>query len=350
MVPSSAASRTLSSISNRAALAFLALALLAISGCGHTEATAQAPPPQPPLTFIGEWGTRGSEPGQLSHPEWLSTDFAGNVFIADSGSGYIQKFTAAGHPLLAFNDRVPGDPFRVVVDSGAGIYVLGRNADSIFLFSPEGEAFRQYPLAPVKAHQRPVSLAVDDPGDIFVIVSVGAPSGERGGEHREIREYNTRGRYRKTLVPAYTAGETFVPASLAASSEGHLYVLDATSTRVQKFTLDGDFVAAWNSPPAAEPAGRAQSAAPVSLPAGADGTSPAGVGIGVSSQYVFTPDSVRRGVLAWTLDGQPKFGDLLGSRLQVGGGRFQIAASPRGDLLVLDIDGSRVLRFHVNNF
>jgi len=332
----------------RATFGLCVSAILALAGCTHTEVTEQTPPPQP-LSFIGEWGTRGGEPGQLSRPEWISTDPAGNVFVADSGSGYIQKFDLTGHPLLAFDDRVPGDPFRVSADAGGGIYVLGRNADAFFLFSPEGEPIRQYPLAPVKAHQRPVSLAADDAGDVFVIVSVGGPSTQRASERREIRMYTARGRYRKTLIPAYTAGAAFVPASLTAGPDGHLYVLDTSASRVQKFTLDGDFVTAWNCapPPAAD---GSQGTVPVSSSAEPGDASPPGYGIGVTSKYVFTPDSGRRGVLAWTPDGQPRFGDLLGSRLQVGGGRFQIAASNRGELLVLDVERTRVLRFHINNF
>jgi DNA-binding beta-propeller fold protein YncE len=313
-------------------VAVLPLIFLALASCGRTEVTAQAPPPPPALAFISEWGTHGGEPGQLSHPEWLAVDFTGNVFIADSGSGYIQKFTAVGHPLLSFDDRVPDDPFRVAVDSGAGIYVLGQIANSIFIFSPEGEPLIHYLLAPVKAHQRPQSIAVDDAGDIFAIVSFRKSSDERVPEQTEIREYSPRGRYRKTLTPVETSGVPFVPASLAAGSDGHLYVLDASSARVQKFTLDGDFVAAWGNAPTS----------------GSNDTAPLGVGIGVTSKYVFTPDSAHRGVLVWMLDGQPKLGDSLGDRLQNGTGTFQIAASSRGELIVLDAAKSSVLRFRIN--
>ena len=317
--------------SNRLPVTAFALLLVALSACSRTQVTAQTSPP-PPITFAGEWGTRGGEPGQLSHPEWIATDSRGDVFVADSGSGYIQKFDPTGHPLLAFDDRVPGDPFRLAVDSGAGIYVLGRNADSIFVFSPEGEPFRHYPLLPIKAHQRPESVAVDDAGDIFVIVNEGKSSVAGAIEHSEIRIYNVRGRYKKTLVPPATSGTPFVPASLAAGTDGYVYILDASSTIVQKFTLDGEFVTAWGNPPLTS----------------ADASVPHGIGIGVNSKYVFTPDPAHRGILAWSHDGQSRFADSLDYRLQNIGGVFQIAASPRGELLVLDVSGSRVLRFRVN--
>jgi DNA-binding beta-propeller fold protein YncE len=313
--------------------AAFSLIALAPSGCARTEVTvtAQTPAP-PPLTFLAEWGTHGHEPGELGRPEWLTTDFTGNAFIADSGTGSIEKFGPTGHPLLSFNDRVPEDPFRVPVDSGASIYVLSPNANSVFIFSPEGEPFRHLLLTPLKARQRPESIAVDVAGDIFVIVTVDKAGGKSDSEQNEIREYNARGRFLKTLTPALVAGEPFVASSLAAGPDGNLYVLDVSSSRVQRFTLDGDYVAAWGGTP----------------PGATSGSAPAGCGIGATSKYVFTPDTAIRGVTVWTADGQLKFTDPLDNRLQNGTGHFQIAVSNRGELLVLDVVGTRVLRFRIN--
>ncbi|MFZ0039073.1 MAG: NHL repeat-containing protein [Candidatus Acidiferrales bacterium] len=323
------------SLVHRFSLAVFFLIAVTFAGCAHSEVTAQTsqqpPPPPPPLTFLAEWGTHGHEPGELGHPEWLTTDFTGNAFIADSGTGNIEKFGPTGHPLLSFDDRVPDDPFRVAVDPGAGIYVLSPNANSIFIFSPEGEPFRHLLLTPLKAHQRPESIAVDVAGDIFVIVTVGKSGGKSDSEQNEIREYNARGRFLKTLVPVLVSGKPFVPASLAAGPDGNLYVLDVSSSRVQKFTLDGDYVTAWGDAPDSN-----------------GDSAPAGSGIGVTSKYVFTPDSAIRGVKVWTSDGQLKFADPLENRLQNGTGRFQIAVSNRGELLVLDVAGTRVLRFRIN--
>jgi hypothetical protein len=152
-------------------------------------------------------------------------------------------------------------------------------------------------------------------------------------ESTVIREYNSRGRYIKTLVPAMVGSYPFIPESLATGPDGKLYVLDRSGTRVQKFTLDGDFITSWGD------------AAP---PSEAGDSLAAGGGIGITSKYVFTPDSASRGVKVWTLDGQPKLTNSLDNRLQNGTGRFQIAASARGELLVLDVAGTRVLRFHIN--
>lgn len=306
---------------------------LFLCGCARSEVTAQQAPPAPPLTFIGEWVTHGDGPGKLNHPEWIATDSAGNVFVADSGSGDIHKFGADGHPLLSFNEGVPREAFRVAVDAGEAIYVLAPNVNSLFLYSPEGEPFRHYALAPQRGHQRPESVAVDDSGDIFVIVDLSGGRGQDNAGRREIREYNSRGRYRKTLTVADTSGSKFVPASLGAGPDGYVYVLDVTGDRVQKFSGDGDYSAGWSTP------------IPAGAPAGADST---GLGIAVNSKYVFAADTENRGVRVWMLDGQDKLTDDLGGRLQGSSSQYQIAVNRRGELFVLDLAGGRILRFRIN--
>jgi DNA-binding beta-propeller fold protein YncE len=311
--------------------------LSAVTSCAHPAVTAQAPP-SPPFQFIGEWGTRGTEPGQMKHPEWISIDFAGNVFVADSGSGFVKKFTGDGRPLLAFDDGVPRSLSCVTVDAGGGIYVLASNVNSLFLYSPEGEMFLRYPVAPQRARQRPQAMAVAATGDIFVIVEYRDSRKKAEANLSEVRQYNFRGRYLRTLtIPAgassvESAGE-FVPAALAAGADGHLYVIDNAAMHVAKFNFDGGYESGWS----------------VAIPlAGSATHEPAGAGIAVTSKYVFAPDPQSHGVRVWTLDGQEKIVDDLGGRLDGIAGQYQIAVSPRGELLVLDPEGVRVLRFRIN--
>ncbi|MGB9335830.1 MAG: NHL repeat-containing protein [Candidatus Acidiferrales bacterium] len=309
------------------------LAAFAIA-CAGTPSPAQEVPPAPPLAFIAEWGASGGGAGQLSKPEWMATDFAGNVFIADYGSGFIHKFNFEGHPLLSFDAGVPRNPYRVAVDSGNGIYAIGEDSNVLYICSPQGEHFRHFALAPQRPHQVAQAASVDDAGDIFVIV--GESESKSGSElaRPEIREYNARGRLLKKLAMLEgSSAAPFVPASLVAASDGYLYVVDATSTQVEKFTLSGDYVTAWGSPPAPGPPGSTDSP---------------GRGIAVTSKYVFVAEPENRGVRAWTVDGHDKIVDDLGGRLKGANGAYQVATSRRGELLVLDFTAAKVLRFKIN--
>lgn len=305
-----------------------------VIACGTTPSPAQEVPPAPPLAFIAEWGISGSGAGQLSRPVWMTTDFAGNIFIADYGSGFIHKFNFEGHPLLSFDAGVPRNPYRVAVDSGNGIYVIGEDSNVLYICSPLGEHFRRFVLAPQRPHQVAEAASVDDAGDIFAIVGAGDASSKGDAAKREIREYNARGRLLKKLtLPEGASSTPFVPASLVAASDGYLYVVDSTSAQVAKFTLSGDYVTEWGSPPTPGVAGSADSP---------------GRGIAVTSKYVFVAEPENRGVRVWTVDGHEKIVDDLGGRLQGGNGAYQVATSRRGELVVLDTTAAKVLRFKIN--
>ena len=83
--------------------AFIALALVgSIAGCSEADTRAQSQEPAPLLSYIGAWGERGDSPGQLDEPTCIATDAIGNVYIADAGSRFVEKFDARGGPLLGF--------------------------------------------------------------------------------------------------------------------------------------------------------------------------------------------------------------------------------------------------------
>src|SRR5271155_5367769 len=78
--------------------------------------------PRPRLDFLGEWGTRGDGPANLDLAVAIAADARGAVYIADAGSGFLHKFTADGHPLLAFDDPRVTNPVAIAVDSDGEIY------------------------------------------------------------------------------------------------------------------------------------------------------------------------------------------------------------------------------------
>lgn len=316
--------------SNPKALSLVLGAIVLSVACARPQTTASQAAPPPPFEYIGDWGAKGEEPGQLSQPEWLATDAAGNAYIADSGNGNISKFAPLGHPLLSFHEGVPNHPSGVAVDRGGGIYVISPGVDSIFIFKPEGERIRTLPVRPTHRHQWPGNIVVDEEGDIYVIEVLG-DSGRR-----EIRKFSVRGRLLKSWEMRPTAeGRPLTPVAIAFGSEQTLYVVDFTGRAVQKFTREGDFISGWltpENPGELDDRDRAYNAA----------------GIGVTGNYVLVGDTESRGVIVWTVTGEQKLKDDLGGRLRDGQGKFQIATTASGELLVLDCRAARVFRFKIN--
>ena len=298
------------------------LTLLAPVPAGRRQPDPPSEPPPPPLEYIGEWGVKGNAPGELSQPVGLATDSVGNVYIADAASGFAHKFDPLGHPLLAFQDPTLGSPEGIAVDSGGAIYVTDPARSTVLIFFPDGTRFRQIRCAHRPACREHLGVAVDDGGNVFAAEQCLA----------QIQKFTPRGRLLKAWrVPGENPGESALLAGAAIGPDGFLYVVDAKGNRIHKFTREGEFVSAW---------GRAET-----LPEqiGALG------GIAVSEKYVFATDEAGRRIHVWTVDGRHKLSDDLGGHLRSDStARINVAVSPRGELLVLDSEGARVLRFRIN--
>ena len=76
----------------RKALLALALGILMLMFALNTGG-AHAAPVTPGYHFDFKWGSGGSADGQFDSPYGITTDSAGNVYVADSLNNRIQKFT-----------------------------------------------------------------------------------------------------------------------------------------------------------------------------------------------------------------------------------------------------------------
>ena len=299
-------------------------ALLA-SACSTQHAqTPPVTPPPPPLEYIGEWGTRGDGPGQLSGPTGIAVDSVGNIFISDGASQFVHKFNALGHPLQSFQDPFLKQPSGIALDLGDAIYVSDcrQNAVQIFLFS--AERFRVLRGGAGRRLVCPGDLKVDAEGYTFVLDDAG----------RRVLEFDNRGRGIRAWGKQGSAPGEFGPAAgLAIGADGLIYVLDAGNRRVQKFSRDGAFVAQWEIP--SPPGGAAE----------ANGFGD----IAVSRDAIYLVNTQRRTIGVWSLEGVPKLETNGAGHLQSeSAGALHLALSPRNELLVLDTAGPRVLRFRIN--
>src|ERR1044072_5459691 len=80
------------------------------------------------LSFVTKWGSSGSGDGQFLTPTGITTDAAGNVYVAEGNGNRVQKFTNTGALLLKFGTGGAANgglvsPSGVAVDSVGNIYV-----------------------------------------------------------------------------------------------------------------------------------------------------------------------------------------------------------------------------------
>jgi len=290
-----------------------------LGGCSQSSTRAQSES-LPPLAYVGSWGVRGNGPGQLDQPTCIATDSVGNVYLADAGSHFINKFDPRGTPLLSYQDEKLKQPQSIAVDAGGAIYVTDSSRQSAFVYFPNGDSLHQLRLSVRPGREDTLSIAVDDDGLIHILDD---------GAGR-VFNYTPKFRLLQSWQPgAQAPGGKVRAESLAAGPDGYLYFADHAGSRILRFTREGRFVDALGA--STDDAGRRLSGE-----------------FAVSRKYLFVMDTDGRILHVWSLDGRLQTEVDLAPELGQGYRPAPaLAVSPRQELLVLDAPGTRVLRYRI---
>src|SRR5205814_7333397 len=131
-------------------------------------------------------GGRGAGKGELDSPTGIAVDASGNILVADTGNGRIEKFSP----------------------NGTFVSTIGQ----------------------FQAHN---GMAIDHTGKIYVA--------EIGSKHR-VQKLGPGG----TFIAQWAAG-LYGPRRIAIGPDDSVYVVDSGHNRIVKFSPDGQILASWGS-------------------------------------------------------------------------------------------------------
>jgi hypothetical protein len=302
----------------------LLVCCIALAGCSiatsgplpHNSASPAASA-SPSLQYIGQWGVKGSDPGQLSQPSGIAADSLGDVFLADFGSAFISKFAFEGKPLLSFQEDGMNHPQSITLDRAGAIYVTDPVRSSVFIFLPNGDRFRELHLRTHPNVENSLSVAVSDDGLIHVLDPAAG----------KVFTYTIRQRLVQTWEPRETIPGKGRFGPIVKGSDEFLY-LGTPSGGIIKLTHEGHLLTELVAPNGAK-------------------WNP-NSGFAVWSNAIFVMDSNGLMLHVITTDGAPKLDVDLAPQLGQGNRRAPaLAVSARPELLVLDSPETRVLRYRI---
>jgi hypothetical protein len=213
-----------------------------LGGCSQVDTHAAQQTAVPlSVSYITSWGVKGDGPGQLDDPTCIATDVIGDAYIADAGSHFIEKFDAHGTPLLAFEEGNLKHPQAITVDSGGAIYVADSGRGSAVVFLPSGDRLGELHLAKRPNIEDELSVAVQDDGLIHIL----------DADAGKVFTFSPRFRLLRTWLPGSGVPDPRARArTVADGADGFLYMADPGANRILRFTDEGRFAAALD--PAAE--------------------------------------------------------------------------------------------------
>src|ERR671924_648670 len=197
-------------------------------------------------TYLAEWGKHGVEPdSRFNAPEGIAVDRRGNVYVVDTGNNRIQKFSANGSFIGKFgsfgtNDASFDAPEGIAVDRRGNVYVVDTGNNRIQKFSANGSFIGKFGSFGTNdaSFDAPEGIAVDRRGNVYVVDT---------GNSR-IQKFSANGSFIGKFGSFGTNDASFdAPEGIALDQQGNVYVVDTGNNRIQKFSANGTFLGKFGS-------------------------------------------------------------------------------------------------------
>lgn len=220
---------------------------LALWGMAPGRASKSAP--RPPR-FVREWGRNGKGDGEFDAPIAIAVDRNDRLYVTDFKNLRVQRFNSDG----AFEGAFPvpyGQPGGIAVNrDGTRIYVAHWNQNKIAIYSPTGELRGEWGQKGTGDgdFQLPGGIAFARDGSLLVADQGNSRVQRFTPEGKFLSKWGQHGAALGQFGDGRGVGSRFAgPQFLAVDRDGNVYATEVTSSRVQRFSAEGQPVLAFGN-------------------------------------------------------------------------------------------------------
>jgi DNA-binding beta-propeller fold protein YncE len=197
-------------------------------------------------------GGRGAGKGEFDSPTGIAVNATGNILVADTNNGRIEKFSSTGAFLSTIGDKGTGhgqlgEPNGIAIDRSGNIYVAEVASNHrVQKLAPDGTFIAEW-KGPDAGFYGPRRIAIGPDDSIYVVDQ---------GRTRLVK-FSPDGQVLSSWGSKGTGdGQFNDPTSVAVdSTSGKVYVADPINKRIQVFDPNGKFLTKWAVPEWGRPAG-----------------------------------------------------------------------------------------------
>jgi DNA-binding beta-propeller fold protein YncE len=194
-------------------------------------------------------GGKGSGKGEFDSPTGIAVDASGNILVADTMNGRIEKFSPTGSFLSAIGTKGTGhgqlgEPNGIAIDGAGNIYVAEVAPNHrVQKLAPDGTFIAEW----TPGFYGPRRIAIGPDGSVYVV--------DQG--HTRIVKFSLNGQVLTVWGSKGAAdGQFDDPTSVAVDpTTDKVYVADPRNKRIQVFDSNGKFITKWIVPEWGQPAG-----------------------------------------------------------------------------------------------
>jgi DNA-binding beta-propeller fold protein YncE len=189
-------------------------------------------------------GGRGTGKGEFDSPHGIAADSKGNIFVADTNNGRIEKFSPSGVYIGSLGIKGTGygqlgEPNGIAIDRFGNIYVADASNHRVQKLAPDGTLIDEW-KGPDPGFYGPRRIAIGPDDSIYVVDQGRTRIVKFSPDGTVLATWGTKGN-----GDGQFDDHTSVAVDLTTNK---VYVADPRNKRIQVFDSNGKFLSKWSVP------------------------------------------------------------------------------------------------------